>query len=91
MRLPTKKRLRKAKEKPEKPEFSRLFGHGADDGTSARGGLSRQTVHRTVWSYGQIAKQFSPYFKSLVLINKISTTARAVLFLLVRTTGLEPT
>ena len=32
MRLPTKKRLRKAKEKPEKPEFSRLFGHGAGDG-----------------------------------------------------------
>ena len=28
MRLPTKKRLRK--EKPEKPEFSRLFGLGAD-------------------------------------------------------------
>jgi hypothetical protein len=27
MRLPTKKRLRKAKEKTEKPEFSRLFGH----------------------------------------------------------------
>jgi hypothetical protein len=32
MRLPSKKRLRKAKEKPEKPEFSKLFGHGADDG-----------------------------------------------------------
>jgi hypothetical protein len=27
MRMPTKKRLQKAKEKPEKPEFSRLFGH----------------------------------------------------------------
>ena len=66
MRLPSKKRLRKAKEKPEKPEFSKLFGHGADDGISARGGLSRQTVHRTVWSFGQIATQFSPYFKSRI-------------------------
>ena len=44
--------------------FSRLSDVGADDGISARGGLSRQTVHRTVWCYAQIAKQFSPYFKS---------------------------
>ena len=27
------KTVAKSKRKPEKPEFSRLFGHGADDGT----------------------------------------------------------
>ena len=32
----------------------------AGDGISARGGLSRQTVHRTVWCFAQIAPQFSP-------------------------------
>ena len=43
---------------------------GAGNGISARGGLSRQTVHRTVWSFGQIAVQFSPYFKSHFIMQK---------------------
>ena len=66
-----------------------MFSHGAGDGISARGGLSRQTVHRTVWSYGQIAMQFSPYFKSRQKQNKHNP--EAVLILLVQVTGFEPT
>ena len=107
MRLPTKKRLLEAKEKPEKPEFSRLFGHGADafeeycvtrrvgrrvaNGISARGGLSRQTVHRTVGSCGQIALQFSPYFKSHHPYKTKRTYPGARPLCLVRMTGFEPT
>ena len=33
------------------------------DGISDRGGLSRQTVHRTVWSYGQITKAIFSLFQ----------------------------
>ena len=43
---------------------------GAGNGIFARGDLCRQTVLRTVWSFGQIAMQFSPYFKSRFTAKK---------------------
>ena len=43
-----------------KKQTTRAF---RDDGIFARGDLSRQTVHRTVWSFGQIANAISSLFQ----------------------------
>ena len=87
MRLPTKKRLRKAKEKTEKPEFSRLFGHGADDGIWFSRELRARSssvanVHRKFALHRFPFKSHHPYKAKWPRKSSRS---------LVRMTGFEPT